>query len=309
MKKLTGTFFCIIAIILILSFPKIITESVKDGIILCLYNVLPALLPFMLIVNIMQKYDYCRYISYITKPFLNKLFHITDNGCFAVIIGFSCGYPMGAKVISDLHSQGKITLSEARYLATFCNNCSISFLINYIYFNFVKNLWNTFFSTPYTTIIILFLVYAPAVLTGIINRFWNKTYINSSHLSPVLYSGNPILSSVKSLSILCVYVICFTIFSGLIASTSINTEFKALICGFLEITSGAPIITASISHPVICIYFLLLCTVFGGFSITMQSLGQLKNKTLKKYYILGKIESIIIFSVLFIIVLYLNNKF
>lgn len=305
MKKVVGTFLCIFAIILIISFPAFITESVKNGIILCLYTVIPSLLPFMLIVNIMQKYNLCSYLSYIIKPILRIPFKISNNGCFAVIIGFSCGYPMGVKTISDLYVQKKITLSEACYLVTFCNNCSLSFLVNYIYLNFVSNILKTSGSFHNRPGSIIFLVYFPAILTGIINRFFIKPDINTRNEVSASYMENPILSSIKSLCILSVYVIGFTVFSQFITTISINTIAKAIICGLSEITSGTVVIASTIQNNVLCTYFILLCTVFGGFSITMQSFSQMKNNLLKKYYIIGKIESIIIFSILFYLIYFI----
>lgn len=299
MKKIIETFFCIFTIILIISFPTFITDSVKNGIILCLYTVIPALLPFMLIVNIMQKYNLCGYLSYITKPILQIPFKISDNGCFAVIIGFSCGYPMGAKTISDLYTQGKITLSEACYLVTFCNNCSLSFLINYIYLNFVSNLLKTSGSFHIGTGGIIFLTYFPAILTGIINRFFIKPEINTKSEVSASYMGNPILSTLKSLSILSIYVIGFTVFSQFISTLSVNNILKAIMCGLSEITSGTVIIASAVQNNALCTYLILLCTVFGGLSITMQSFSQMKNNQMKKYYIIGKIETMIIFSILF----------
>ena len=300
MRKFTETFFCILAIILIISFPSLITQSVKEGIVLCIYTVIPALLPFMLIVNFMQKHNLCSYLSFIIKPLLSIPFKISDNGCFAVIAGFSCGYPIGAKTISDLYTQKKITLSEACYLITFCNNCSLSFLINYIYLNFAKNTLTSFISFNKMTILIIFLIYFPAVITGIINRFIIKPDIYVQKTDYLPYNGNPILSSIKSLSVLSVYIICFTLFSRLISALDIDSTLKAIICGLSEITSGTVIIASTIRNNIFCTYLILLFTVFGGFSITLQSLSQINNKTLKKYYITGKLESMIIFSLLFV---------
>jgi hypothetical protein len=307
MKKFIETLFCVFAIVLIIAFPSLITESVKSGITLCLYTLIPALLPFLLIVNSMQKYNLCSYLSYITKPFLKIPFKLSDNGCFAVIIGFSCGYPMGAKTISDLYTQQKITLSEASYLITFCNNCSLSFLINYIYLNYIHNTLKPWRHFSNKSALVIFLVYTPAILTGIINRFFMRPDIRKRHGLSASYIENPILSSVKSLVTLSIYVICFTVLSRLISVTAIHKTAKAIICGISEITSGTVVLASTINNSFFCTYLILLCTVFGGLSITMQSLSQIKNKSLKKYYLIGKIENIIFFTLLFMIIYFVEK--
>ena len=83
MKKIIKTILCVFAIVLTVAFPALISKSVKDGIALCLYTLVPALLPFMLIVNIMQKHDLCSQISYILKPIFFKF------SMFLFIIFFS----------------------------------------------------------------------------------------------------------------------------------------------------------------------------------------------------------------------------
>ena len=200
MKKIIKTILCVFAIVLTVAFPALISKSVKDGIALCLYTLVPALLPFMLIVNIMQKHDLCSQISYILKPILKIFFKISDNGCFAVIIGFICGYPMGAKTISDLYIHKKISFSEAAYLVTFCNNCSLSFLLNYIFLNYLQNSFikNTAFINP--ALLCVILVYCPAFIVGTANRFLLKPDITVNNSKAMPFTGNPILLSVKSLT-------------------------------------------------------------------------------------------------------------
>ena len=308
MKKIIKTILCVFAIVLTVAFPALISKSVKDGIALCLYTLVPALLPFMLIVNIMQKHDLCSQISYILKPILKIFFKISDNGCFAVIIGFICGYPMGAKTISDLYIHKKISFSEAAYLVTFCNNCSLSFLLNYIFLNYLQNSFikNTAFINP--ALLCVILVYCPAFIVGTANRFLLKPDITVNNSKAMPFTGNPILLSVKSLTTLSVYVICFNIMSRLLLTLPINATFKSILCGVSEITSGTAIIFENISgNTVFCTYLILLFTVFGGISITMQSLSQICHSKLKVYYLVGKLKSSVVFTLLFFILYLVKN--
>lgn len=297
MKKLFLTVACIFSIFVILSSPQIIASGVRLGIKLNLHSVIPALLPFMVLTNIMMKYNLCEYISFIFYPILSKFFKISKNGCFAAIIGFTCGYPMGAKIIGDLYSSKLICDSEAQYLITFCNNCSISFLLNYIAFNCLAPA----IETPK----ILVLVYFPPLISGFINKFILKPEIKptlNSKYSPSC--TNPITSAIKSISILSVYIICFTVISNYIASLHfIPLDIKCISAGLFEITSGSKLISSMPKVNLPKNFLILVFTVFGGFSIMFQSFATLSETSLKKYYIIGKIEQLIIMCLLYILIL------
>ena len=227
---------------------------------------------------------------------------------FCRIIGFICGYPMGAKTISDLYIHKKISFSEAAYLVTFCNNCSLSFLLNYIFLNYLQNSFikNTAFINP--ALLCVILVYCPAFIVGTANRFLLKPDITVNNSKAMPFTGNPILLSVKSLTTLSVYVICFNIMSRLLLTLPINATFKSILCGVSEITSGTAIIFENISgNTVLCTYLILLFTVFGGISITMQSLSQICHSKLKVYYLVGKLESSVVFTLLFFILYLVKN--
>lgn len=295
MKKLLLTGICIFSVFVILTSPEVITEGVRQGIKLVLYSVIPALLPFIMITNIMMKYNLCEYISFLFYPVFSKIFKFSRNGCFAAIIGFTCGYPMGAKIVGDLYESKMICISEARYLVTFCNNCSISFLLNYIIFSCI--------APTIPTNMILLLVYLPALISGFINKFILKpdtqSPIISRHNSITV---NPITNTLKSLSTLSIYIICFTVIAKYISSLHLlSPEIKCCVTGFLEITSGAKSISHFASNTYFKNFFILLCTVFGGVSIMFQSFSTLSEKSLKKYYLFGKLEQALIYCVLYVI--------
>lgn len=297
MKKFLLTILCIIAILIILISPQIVIEGVRQGIKLNLYSVIPSLLPFMVLTNIMLKYNLCEYISYIFRPVISKIFKVSSNGCFAIIIGFTCGYPMGAKIIGDLYSNNLISKSEACYLITFCNNCSVTFLLNYILFECLGN------SIP--TYVALLLVYLPTIITGFINKFLLKPNINIHMAKCPSYNPNPIFAAVKTMSILSVYIICFTIVSKWIETINFLPDMvKYSIAGLTEITSGAGFIVSTLSNNAIKLFLILACTVFGGFSILFQSFEQLPDNDLKKYYLMGKLEQLFIYIILFGVIMY-----
>ena len=117
---------------LMLCFPMETFRGATNGLLLWFQTLLPTLLPFMILSNLLIRSNCVFYISRAIRPFIQKLFHVSNDACYAVLIGFLCGYPMGAKVIADLHISGRITKEEGQYLLSFCNNTSPMFIISYI---------------------------------------------------------------------------------------------------------------------------------------------------------------------------------
>ncbi len=125
---ISGTlFFC-----LILIFPQAAVTGAGKGLLLWFRVVLPTLLPFIIISNLLIQTHAVHYIGKVTGPLFCRLFHVSEYGSFAVLTGFMCGYPMGSKVTGDLLRCGKISHSEGKYLLSFCNNTSPMFIISYV---------------------------------------------------------------------------------------------------------------------------------------------------------------------------------
>lgn len=122
MKRFFFAFIIITLIFEILMFPKDAMEYAALGLSLWFENMIPALFPFMVISALIIRLDIAPYIVSFLHPILNKLYHTTPHCEYAIVMGFLCGYPMGAVIIKDLLNEGKITLDQANYLLTFCNN-------------------------------------------------------------------------------------------------------------------------------------------------------------------------------------------
>lgn len=292
MKKKILLLLCFIAAILIIKFPTLVTNGVIKGIKLSLYSVIPSLLPFMLMCNILVKYDLCNYISYFLKPVLGRLFPVSGYGIFSIIIGFTCGYPLGAKTVGDLYKKGKLNLKEACYLATFTNNCSLSFLINYICLHCLHISHNTGY--------VIFLVYASPLIVGIVNGFFIKKY----HYNKIIcqYDNqqteeNPIITTIRGLSVLSVYIIIFSIVANILSGIDyISLKVKGIIIALTEISTGAVFLSDNFySYEFLILFF----TIFGGICIMFQAFEGLTDYRLKKYYIIGKLESLIIYTIIY----------
>ena len=95
-------------------------------------RMVPTLFPFMVLSSLMiysgADKQLGKILSYILKPFLK----LTDYGIYAATMGFLCGFPMGAKVVSELYISCKITAKEAQLLIAFCNNIGPAYFLGLI---------------------------------------------------------------------------------------------------------------------------------------------------------------------------------
>ena len=117
MKRRLFTLAVIVFFFIMLLFPGPVFRGASQGILLWFQTVLPTLLPFMIAANLMVRTNAVHCISRLAGGLLGRALKVSDCGAFAVIAGFLCGYPMGAKVTADLLREGKICW---RRLPIFC---------------------------------------------------------------------------------------------------------------------------------------------------------------------------------------------
>ena len=121
-----------VVMLLLLLFPRLSLEGARKGLLLWYQTVLPTLLPFMVCTNLAISMNAMKLLTAPFAPLLKKLFRLSDPGCFVLLSGICCGYPMGAKNCSDLLEQGFLSLPEARCLYAVSNFPSPMFLAGYM---------------------------------------------------------------------------------------------------------------------------------------------------------------------------------
>lgn len=122
MKRFLITLAIILLIFEILMFPKDAMSYAAQGLTLWFDNMIPALFPFMVISGLAVRLDIAPYIISFLHPILSRIFRSNPYCEYAIVMGFLCGYPMGAAIVKDLLTKKKITVKQADYLLSFCNN-------------------------------------------------------------------------------------------------------------------------------------------------------------------------------------------
>ena len=303
MKKIISLFIIIGFFVIMLIFPRQTFEGAESGLLLWFQIVLPTLLPFIILSNLLIHTNAVTYISLIVKPFVQKLFRVSDYGCYAVFVGFLCGYPMGAKVVSDLIQAGKISQKEGQYLLSFCNNTSPMFIISFIVMQNFKNE-----SLLLGTLIILFL--APILCSFLFRHLYTfshqkKTQQTSNNIFHFNFStfDTCIMNGFETITKIGGYIILFSILFSICKQLPLLWFLPTLeiSCGITYISKlGMPL---SIAYP-----YILALTSFGGFCAVAQTSSMLQDSKLTIIpYIIQKIITAILTFIL--ATLYINFIF
>ncbi|MGO4789694.1 nucleoside recognition domain-containing protein [Paenibacillus sp. 2KB_20] len=94
--------------------------------------VFPALLPFLVLVEILIAYGWAHGVGVLLDPLMKKTFKLPGAGGWVLITGMTAGFPAGAQAASGMYRQGELRADEAGRLAAlshFCNPMTILVVI------------------------------------------------------------------------------------------------------------------------------------------------------------------------------------
>lgn len=291
--KLKFYIYTILAFMLtaiILSFPADCLSLSLNGLNLWFERMIPTLFPFMVLSGIIIRMNLTSSFVKILKPVTGRIFQLSDSCIYGIVIGFLCGFPMGAHVTVQLYNQKQINKSEASLLLSFCNN------IGPVYFlSFVLPTLKLDRIFPY-----LFAMYGLPLLYGLFLRYaiYNKSVAGMntqvSHNPPVSLLNaldESIFSSLYSIAKLGGYMIFFNllfIVPVLVTRIFPVSDFTAScltgsIGCLLEITGGIGLLQNRAPLWVLCVL------PFGGLSCIVQTYSMIKDTDLSiSEYIMHK---------------------
>ena len=262
----------------LLAFPRPALESARRGLLLWYRSVVPVLFPFMLLGNFALRTGLIYPLTaFLYRP-LYLLFGCSQAGCFAVLSGFLCGFPVGAKITSDLADQNLISADEENFLLGFCNNLSPAFLLSY--------LSSDQLNAPELGPIFLGTVLGAPFLYGFLSSFSfrNKPQQKNQKTAPsnLRFSFSMldpcIMDAIQNTVRLGGYLVLFSIFDGCIshllaAAFSPSHPAGLLMRALVEVTNGLHLLAASSFSWPVKFVSLSACASFGGFCTLAQTIG------------------------------------
>jgi len=300
---LKGGMLCFLCCLLL--FPDTALTGAKSGLLLWFNQVLPSLLPFLILSTLLLSTGLSDSIATRLAPVLSPFFRCSPSGCYAVVIGLLAGLPVGAKTISSLMLSGKITKKEGQYLLPLCNNPSPLFLLGFISV--------TVLNRPDLRYPVLFIVILSSILAAKLTRPRTSSHGQkapsstlSSHTDSVASEPATQNKSSFTFSFLLLdaaieqafsvltkvggYIVLFSVSAKFFALLPLPPLFLACIGSFLEITTGS---TALVSLPLptpVLLCFVTGFAAFGGLSTAAQTKSVLAGTKLPfAHYLITKL--------------------
>ena len=296
MKNIVKYIMVILVVIFAISlivYSKRVSQAIIDSTKACLTVVVPSLFAFMVVSNLIVKsniyillskpfYPVARYILRI-PPELFSIFLLSNIG----------GYPIGAKLLTELLSQNKISKNDAETMMCYCYCNSPSFFagaVGVIVFENVMVGLICYFSIVISNFLI-------AAIIGLKNKIpvKTKTKVQIKLNAEILIDS--INSAAKTLFTICVMLIFFaSIISVLFSSDFVNSIIiqlsqytnddkniaETFIRTFIEISNVSKMTKYSYMY----VPILTGLAAFGGLCVLTQIISITKNKiSLKKFYI------------------------
>lgn len=285
----TGVFLLVFALILL--YPHLSLYYAATGLTLWLDCMVPALLPFMILSGIMVRQNLSESFAGMLYPVFTP-FKISRNCVYCMILGFLCGFPMGARTTAQLYERNELTKKEAAFLLAFTNNLGP---VYYVTFLLPTIGLYSFKKMP----ILLFGMYGIPLFYGLFIRYSGfllpkGSFCNCSHHTGESENftdsiGAAMENAISGITTLGGYMILFNLFNliphALLSGWDFlhKEQFLSFTNCLFEITSGVSRIGTSSPLPVL---FLL---PLGGLSCLAQTAAVIKDTDLSmKNYLLHK---------------------
>ncbi len=276
---------------LLLRFPALSLEYAKTGLMLWFTKMVPVLLPFMILSGIMIRMNLTERFVGLIHPLLHGLYGVSKNGSYVILMGFLCGFPMGARIIGELLETDKLSGRESALLLYFCNNIGPIYFLSYVIptLGLKKTLvpFCIMYGVPLLYGLILFRM--PHLTKGDKKAYGFLALSHSQDKAVTMPLLSAVDSSVSSglfgIAKLGGYMVFFNLLNICFVPFSDLPPFlpKLYNC-ILEITSGIDRVGQSMP------YLVLIMLPFGGFSCIAQTYSMICHTNLSiRPYLLHKL--------------------
>lgn len=157
------TIIILLSAVFMLINPQETVQAASQGLLLWYSVVLPALLPFFIVAELLVKIRLVNFLGILLEPIMRPLFRLPGCSSLVVVMGFTSGFPVGAILTRRLYDQEMLTDDEAERLMAFTNNASPLFILGAVGVGM--------FANPAVGYLLAIAHYLSNLLVGIVWRF------------------------------------------------------------------------------------------------------------------------------------------
>lgn len=145
-------------------YPQEVVLSAVDGLSLWWKYVLPALLPFFILSELLMGSGLVHFLGVLLEPIMRPVFRLPGQASFVLAMSFTSGIPIGAVLTSKLRQQNALTREEGERLLAFTSNPSPGFMLGAVA--------SSMMGKPALGLVLAGSVYLANLLVGILFRFY-----------------------------------------------------------------------------------------------------------------------------------------
>ena len=272
LKRLLLPLVCVIFILFLILFSNTAVDSASKGINLWLNVVFPSLFPFFVASEILYRTGFIKSLGILLEPIMRPLFNVPGCGSFALAMGITSGYPVGAKLTANMREEKLLTKTESERLLSFTNNSGPLFIVGAVAVGMFNN--------PKIGFVLLFCHILACITVGILFRFYGrkentvkktennkvlkkfkKELANTKSVNIGEILGDSIRSSINTILAIGGFIILFSVIINLLLETGIiniaatllsilfplkgisREVIAPVLSGFFEITTGINMIS------------------------------------------------------------------
>ncbi len=270
----------VLMVALLLGNPALATESIRRGMLICTRTMIPSLFPFMVVSEWIVRSGVGEHLAKCLSWLLAPLFGLPREGITAVLIGWLCGFPVGARVASSYAARGRLTKREFQLVLAVANVPSAAFLVSAV--------GVSLFGSAAVGRVLITLSLLAALISGCCFRLWlprgGQWALTKASLLPkketedsagALLTGS-IAAAASSMLNVCATVLLFCALigtlNGVLELLSVGEAVRASIVGVFELSNG---VCAASALPDSTIAAVLCAAMagWGGLSIHCQVLA------------------------------------
>ena len=335
MKKLFSNMIFLLIILLvlfgILKNPQISLKGAKEGLLIWFNVVIPSLLPFFIISEILINIGFVDLIGKFLEPLMRPIFNLPGIAAFPFSMSIVSGYPMGSKIVSSLRKNNLITKTEGERMVVLSSTSGPLFMLGAVTVGMLNN--------PSLAPLILYPHYLAVITIGFLFRFYkikdnrkvnHKEYNKTKELQknfplkkmpPIgIILSNSVKNSMNSILLIGGFIILYSVIIELLFTSKlinlihhiipINLQIlQGILAGILELTTGCKKISSSNINLIKKISIINFLIGWGGISIHSQALAFLSSTDIdSKIYIIGKFFHGILASIYGLILYKLKYK-